>query len=316
MKAHRTIRYRLHPRTKGKADKLHAKWHAAPSFSLPAGTFKLQDSWLYIQKIRQVRLIGDSPYEGCKPVSGTIKYEGENWYAYIVYEVEITEADGEAVAVGIDRDVRQITLSDGTRYDLPIDKRLEARKRRYQRMMARRQGPSRRLKHKPSHRYLIAKGRARKTAIAIAQARTNRCHQVSRAIADKYGKVYLEDLNIESMTSSAKGTVESAGKNVKQKAGLNRSINASAWGKLEQCLSYKAQVVKVPAAYTSQACSGCGYIDAGNRKTQADFECLACGYRANADVNAGIKCLGLREWDYCARRRRHQPCWIRDAKAE
>ena len=275
----------------GGLPKFHAKWHSDPSFSLPTGTFKLQGDWLHIQKIGQVRLIGNNPYEGGKPVSGTVKYEGENWYAYLVYEVEVAEADGEAMAIGIDRNVGQITLSDGTRYDLPNTDRLEARRRRYQRMMARRQGPSRKLKRKPSHRYLIARGRARKTSMAIAQARTNWCHRVSRGIADRYAKVYLEDLNIKGMTKSAKGTTESPGKNVKQKTGLNRSINASAWGKLEQCLSYKAEVVKVPAAYTSQTCNACGWVHADNRKTQADFKCLACGHRANADVNAALNIL-------------------------
>lgn len=60
---------------------------------------------------------------------------------------------------------------------------------------------------------------------------------------------------------------------------------------LQEKVSYKAkaagiEVVKVDPRYTSQRCSCCGYIDAGNRLTQAEFKCLNCGYEENADYNA------------------------------
>ena len=93
----------------------------------------------------------------------------------------------------------------------------------------------------------------------------------------------LEDLKIQNMTASAKGTAEAPGSNVRQKAGLNRSILASRWGKIEQCLGYKAQVEKVPPHHTSQRYQACGHTDAGNRKTQASFKCLNCGHADNAD---------------------------------
>jgi putative transposase len=43
---------------------------------------------------------------------------------------------------------------------------------------------------------------------------------------------------------------------------------------------------KVPPAYTSQRCSACGHVDRDSRQSQARFRCTACGYAANADVNA------------------------------
>jgi putative transposase len=39
------------------------------------------------------------------------------------------------------------------------------------------------------------------------------------------------------------------------------------------------------AAYSSQECSACGYIDKRNRVSQAKFCCLACGFKCHADVN-------------------------------
>ena len=104
--------------------------------------------------------------------------------------------------------------------------------------------------------------------------------------------VVLEDLNTRGMTASAKGTTGKPGRNVKQKAGLNREILASNWGRLERNLNYKAgQVVKVDPAYTSQTCSVCGHVNKENRRTQALFHCTACGHTANADHNAAVNIL-------------------------
>lgn len=48
-------------------------------------------------------------------------------------------------------------------------------------------------------------------------------------------------------------------------------------------------VVKyVNPAYTSQACSKCGYTSRSNRKNQSDFVCEECGFKANADYNASV----------------------------
>ncbi|WP_067640176.1 zinc ribbon domain-containing protein [Actinomadura latina] len=46
------------------------------------------------------------------------------------------------------------------------------------------------------------------------------------------------------------------------------------------------RLVRVDPAYTSQTYNACGYRAPGNRESQAVFRCVACGHRANADVNA------------------------------
>ena len=43
---------------------------------------------------------------------------------------------------------------------------------------------------------------------------------------------------------------------------------------------------EVNAAYTSQTCSCCGYVDKRNRRDQKTFLCLWCGHRMHADLNA------------------------------
>ncbi|VVM06480.1 zinc ribbon domain-containing protein [Methylacidimicrobium tartarophylax] len=44
--------------------------------------------------------------------------------------------------------------------------------------------------------------------------------------------------------------------------------------------------VEVNAAYTSQTCSSCGYVDRRNRAGRSRFRCLWCGKELHADLNA------------------------------
>lgn len=58
-------------------------------------------------------------------------------------------------------------------------------------------------------------------------------------------------------------------------------------------LTYKAQrrgitVVAVDPRNTSKTCSRCGHCSKGNRRRQAQFQCEACGYSINADLNASF----------------------------
>jgi len=113
---------------------------------------------------------------------------------------------------------------------------------------------------------------------------------VSTGIARRFDLIRVEDLQVATMTRSAKGTRENPGRNVRQKAGLNREIMRSGWGLLVRRLQEKApgRVEKISPAFTSQRCSACGRVDRGSRESQAVFRCTACGFAANADVNAAI----------------------------
>ncbi len=260
---------------KGGLPRFHGRYTTAPSFICPAGTFNLNNKTLHIAKIGQVGLSGLNPYPDGKPVQVTVKQELGKWYAYVSYKVVLKGKPRSVREVGIDRNVGQITCSDGFVYCLPDDargRRLECRKKRYQRMVARRvKGSNRRAKAK----LLLGK-----TCQKIAKRRHSWSHQTSKAIADKFTTVYMEDLNTKGLTKAGRG-----------KSGLNREILKSGWYQLEQMLAYKANVIKVPAAYTSQRCHECGHTEKDNRKTQAKFVCQACGHRDNADHNAALNVL-------------------------
>ena len=263
--------------------KFHGKHTHSLTFPINYQSAKIAGSHLYIQKVGWMKFAGGDRYKGEKFVSGQVKYECGKWYAYLCYEVEVADKPHPATAVGLDRNVGQIALSDGTMYHLPDLTRKEAWRRWCQHIVAR--------KVKGSNRHKRAKHRLQKAYRAEHSTRVNWYHHTSKFIADQYDIVYMEDLNSQGMTASAKGTLDSPGTHVKAKSGLNREILKSSWGKLEQCLSYKARVEKVAPQYTSQTCNKCGIADKANRKTQSIFKCQYCGHEDNADVNAALNIL-------------------------
>ena len=74
---------------------------------------------------------------------------------------------------------------------------------------------------------------------------------------------------------------------------FNRMISNWAFRDLINKTEYKAaklgiRVVFVNPRGTSRTCPKCGHSTRSNRPTQADFRCVACGYRGNADAVAAI----------------------------
>jgi IS605 OrfB family transposase len=64
-----------------------------------------------------------------------------------------------------------------------------------------------------------------------------------------------------------------------------------AFNQLRAFIEYKAKVAGVPVLMvdprdTSRRCSGCGYVEKGNRVNQSEFRCRVCGRSVNADFNA------------------------------
>jgi putative transposase len=78
---------------------------------------------------------------------------------------------------------------------------------------------------------------------------------------------------------------------------LNKAILSKGWYRFEQALKSVSrytgtQVIKVPAAFTSQRCSACGHVDPKSRESQAVFRCTNCSRPAeHADVNAAKNIL-------------------------
>ena len=109
-------------------------------------------------------------------------------------------------------------------------------------------------------------------------------HKISKTLTDKFELIAVEDLRVKNMSKSAKGNEINHGKNVKAKAGLNKTILNASFYQFQSMLEYKSKLngklfVKVDPKYSSLECSVCG--DKLNRPKQDKFKCTKCGYEAN-----------------------------------
>ena len=244
---------------------------------------------IYLPKIGWVR------YRNSRTIIGTIKNvtvtaKCGKWYISIQTEYEQEKPVHTGGDIGIDMGiVRFATLSNG-QYFNPVDafKTLKGRLAKLQRQL------KRKTKGSNNWKKLVAK--IGKLQHRIANIRKNFLHQISNTISKNHATVYVEDLQVKNMSKSAKGTVENPGKNIRQKAGLNRAILGQAWYEFRRQLEYKlrwrgGQLIPISPQYTSQCCPACGHTAKENRTTQALFACVQCEYSNNADVVGAMNVL-------------------------
>jgi putative transposase len=221
----------------------------------------------------------------------SVKREGRRWFVILSCDdVPAEPLAATGAVVGVDMGVASfLTTSDEQHIDNPRHLAVSAdRLAAAQRALARRKRGSRRRR----------KARARVAAVhsKVRRQRLDHAHKAALDLVRNHDVIVHEDLRIGNMTRSASGTIEKPGRMVAQKAGLNRSVLDAGWGVFLTILSHKAEsagrlVVAVNPANTSRTCARCGHCAAGNRVTQAEFRCQACGHAAHADVNAAINIL-------------------------
>lgn len=249
------------------------------SFTYPQSGFQLSGKQLSLSKIGNIRvhlsreLPADAIVKTC-----TIKRSVNGWFATLVFEYTAQPLPASDLAVGIDVGVTTFaTFSDGTEIHNPrIYQNAQAELRRSQRRVARRvKGSNRRQKAV----ILLKKLHER-----IANARKDFLHKHSTAVVLKYGTIVVEALNVQGMS----------------RGNLAKQILDCSWSEWFRQLAYKAesagrQFTAVDPKYTSQTCPECGFVSRENRKTQADFVCISCGYSANADYVGSVNVLARTE---------------------
>ncbi len=257
------------------------------SFKYPQG-FKISNNRIYLPKIGWVGFYKSKEIEG-KVKQIVIKKEYDKWFVSVFVEKQIYTKERKDNPVGLDIGVKKIvTLSNGISFKPLNILKLERKLTREQRKLSRRE--------KFSKNWFKQVKKINKIWEKITNTRNDYIHKITTAIAKNHGIVVVEDLKIKNMTKSAKGTLDNPGKNVRQKAGLNRSILRQAWGKFFNILEYKlrysgGKLIKVNPRDTSITCPECGIVSKENRKTQAKFKCVKCGYTNNADIVGAINIL-------------------------
>ena len=214
------------PSFKRRGDEPGIRFPDPKQFELDAGNGRIR-----LPKLGWVRMRQSKPVAGAlRNVS--LRQEGCRWFASIqVEDKETAPALGLAPTLGIDLGLAQfVATSDGvTVAPLQALARQQARLKRYQRSVAR--------KHKGSANRKKAVARLGNLHRRIARQRSDWLHKLTTELADQHPLIALEDLKIKNMAASAAGTAQAPGKNVRAKAGLNRSILDAAWGEFSRQLS-------------------------------------------------------------------------------
>jgi putative transposase len=188
------------------------------------------------------------------PCNATVSLSGGKWFVSIQTEREVEQPVPQAgSAIGIDVGIaRFATFSDG-QYLEPLHsfKRHETRLRRAQRAMSR--------KIKFSNNWRKAKARIQRIHARIGNARRDCLHKATTAISQNHAMVCIEDLQVRNMSRSAAGSTGQPGKNVRAKAGLNKSILDQGWFEFRRQLDYKlacsgGMLIAVPPQNTSRTC--------------------------------------------------------------
>jgi transposase len=249
----------------------------------PEDVRRLNRRWgqVLVPKLGWVRFRWSRPVPAAKSYRVTRDRAGR-WHVAFAAVPSTIPAPGNGQVVGVDRGVAvSVALSPGELLKTPGLRPTEQRRLRLlERRLARASPGSNRRRRV---RLAVARLKARE-----ADRRRDWTEQLSTDLARRFDLICVEDLDVRAMTRSAKGTMQSPGRNVRQKAGLNRGMLASGWGRLIVRLEHKApgRVVRVLAAYTSQRCSACGHVAAESRQSQTAFRCVACAWTGNADHNA------------------------------
>ena len=221
----------------------------------------------------------------------TVSHSCGHWYISVQTEREVSDVIHPSTsAIGVDMGIAQFaTLSDGHVFAAVNSfKQKQKQLARYQRAFSR--------KVKFSQNWKKQKSKIGKLHQTIANIRKDYLHKTTTIISQNHAMIVIEDLQVKNMSKSASGNLNKPGRHVKAKSGLNRSILDQGWFEFRRQIEYKqvwrgGDVLAVPPQYTSQRCSCCGTVSKENRQSQAKFACIACGYQANADVNAAMNIL-------------------------
>jgi putative transposase len=240
--------------------------------------WRLEGTTLRFPKIGAIRCVTHRKLEG-KPKTCTIKRDGDQWFASIISEEDVSEPIPKTEpVVAIDRGVINVVAdSDG---------RLTRAPRHYQRALRRLARAQRRVsrRKKGSKNREKAKSLVMRLHRKVRRQREHFLHVLSYGYANSHGTVVIEKLQIKNM--------------VKANRGLAQGILDAGWGMFANMLQYKlgwrgGKLVQVNPAYSSQTCSDCGRVDPKSRASQSTFCCTSCGYHNHADLNAA-KVLKLR----------------------
>ncbi|WP_031405849.1 RNA-guided endonuclease TnpB family protein [Thiomonas sp. FB-Cd] len=229
-----------------------------------------------------------------KPNDITLTRKGGGWFVSVTLRVPESACARQRTAGmrrGVDFGITDwATFDDGRTIDNPRWVREELpRLAALQRQRAR--------KKKGSLRFKRLGRRIARLHERIGNRRRDFVHKETTRMVRQCAVLATEELAPKNMSRSAKGTVETPGRRVRQKAGLNREILSAGFGMAHPMLAYKAEeagtrlhLSNTRQLKPSQRCAACWEIVP---KTLAErmHVCPHCGHVMQRDQNSALVVL-------------------------
>jgi putative transposase len=266
----------------GRADaptfKKRSKGHF--KFKLNNDKFNVVGHWINIPKLGLVNMAEKLRLQG-KILGAVVSREAKWWYVSITVEIPDVYGCARPEQAGIDVGLLHLaTLSDGIAVDAvrPL-RNLLARIKRLQQLLETKQPGS---KNREKLKAKISRLHKR-----VRDIRHDLLHKLSNWIAQHYGFVAAENLNVAGMLQNHK---------------LALSLSDAALGRLLDLLERKVpefhgDFVQVDRFFaSSKTCAACAHKRADLSLSDRTFVCPACGFSLDRDWNAALNILheGLR----------------------
>lgn len=259
----------------------------------------------------------ESPRFGGKVMGATVMREAHKWFLSVQFDVAVSwlEPKNRREILGVDLNVHAIVCSDGTRYVTPqplkaMARRIRIRQRKISRKIeaAKIKAGVKKGQSMPKGTRLVQSANMKKASQRLASAhyragciRRDFQHKTATSIVRKTQTAVFEDLSVTGMTASAGGSAGSPGKQVRQKAGLNRAILDVGFGAIRRQAADKAarlgDALCIADRFfpSSKRCSttGCGRINDQLQLKDRKWTCCGCGTTHDRDDNAAAN---LEQW--------------------
>lgn len=227
--------------------------------------------------------------------SATYSYRGGRWY--VSYSVRVRRDDAPpahpVAVIGVDVGLKSLAvLSTGEIVANPRHyQQVQQRRRRQARKRSRRRGPDRKRGVEASRRWEKANRQANRLERRVAAMRADGLHKLTTSLADEYGTVVVEDLNLAGMLRNRR---------------LAKAIWSVGLGELRRQLEYKIRwrggrlVVADRFFPSSKMCSSCRAVKSKLSLGERVFRCDECGYELDRDLNAARNLAALVSAASCA----------------
>jgi putative transposase len=265
---------------KARRPRFKSKKRSKPSFYLANDQFELGDHRIWVPKLGWVNMAENLRFKG-KVTGARITKTADWWFVSLTVEIPDVLAEKRQAAVGIDVGLnRLVTLSTGEGYEnqaflkTTLGKLRQANKRLHRRKLG--------SANREQARRQVARLHDRITCMRDAVL-----HKLTTRLADCYGIMGIEDLNLKGLLQNRR---------------LARSFSDAALGKLLSLLTSKVeqrggQVQKVGRFFpSSKTCHSCGWKWEDMQLSDRVFLCQnpTCAYHQfeqDRDYNASLNIL-------------------------